>query len=66
MMTAQETKLLKTIEVYEVGCRRLYAKTNGPAFALFEDELTPEELIAIAQDITARQTPSEKPGTCSG
>ena len=65
-MTAQETKLLETIEVYEVGCRRLYAKTNGgPGFALFEDELTPEELIAIAQDITARQTPSEKPATCS-
>jgi hypothetical protein len=42
------------IEVYEVGTRRLYAKTNGGTFALFEDELTPEELMAIAKDIAAR------------
>jgi hypothetical protein len=27
----------------------------GRAFALFEDELTPEELVAIAQDIAARR-----------
>jgi hypothetical protein len=43
------------IEVYEVGQRRLYAKTRGGNFAIFEDELTPEELIAIAKDIAARR-----------
>jgi hypothetical protein len=43
------------IEVYEVGSRRLYAKTSGGTFALFEDELTPEELVAIARDIAARR-----------
>ncbi len=58
-MTEQD-KLLETIEVYEVGFRRLYAKINGPGFAIFEDELTPEELIAIAKDITARVTTPEK------
>jgi hypothetical protein len=62
-MTEQETKLLETIEVYDVGCRRLYAKTNGTGFAIFEDELTPQELMAIAQDITARHTASEQPAT---
>jgi hypothetical protein len=65
-MTEQEKKLLETIEVYEVGCRRLYAKTNGPSFAIFEDELTPEELIAIAKDITARHAPFEEAATCPG
>jgi hypothetical protein len=43
------------IEVYEIGQRRLYAKTRGGNFAIFEDELTPEELIAIAKDIAARR-----------
>ncbi len=43
------------IEVFELGARRLYAKTTSGTFALFEDELTPEELMAIARDITARQ-----------
>jgi hypothetical protein len=43
------------IEVYEVGARRLYAKTRGGNFAIFEDELTPEELVAIAKDIAARR-----------
>jgi hypothetical protein len=43
------------IEVYSVGARRLYAKTSGPSFALFEDELTPEELVAIAKDIANRR-----------
>jgi hypothetical protein len=43
------------IEVYEVGKRRLYAKTRGGSFAIFEDELTPEELMAIAKDIAARR-----------
>ncbi|HTL16927.1 MAG TPA: hypothetical protein VL793_06810 [Patescibacteria group bacterium] len=43
------------IEVYEVGQRRLYAKIKGGTFAIFEDELTPEELVAIAKDIAARR-----------
>jgi hypothetical protein len=54
-MTDPDQKLPQAIEVYEVGARRLYAKTGGPSFALFEDELTPEELIAIANDINARK-----------
>ena len=48
-------KLAGEIEVYEVGTRRLYAKTRGVSFAIFEDELTPEELVAIARDIAARR-----------
>ena len=60
-MTEQDKKLLETIEVYQVGSRRLYAKTHGPSFAIFEDELTPDELIAIAKDITTRHTRFEKP-----
>jgi len=52
-MTRQN--LPQEIEVYEVGSRRLYAKTRGGNFALFEDELTPEELVAIARDIAARR-----------
>jgi hypothetical protein len=54
-MIDPDQKLPQAIEVYEVGSRRLYAKTSGRSFALFEDELTPEELIAIANDITARK-----------
>jgi hypothetical protein len=54
-MTDPDQKLPQAIEVYEVGARRLYAKTSGHSFALFEDELTPEELIAIARDISARR-----------
>ena len=50
-----DQNLPREIEVYEVGQRRLYAKTRGGNFALFEDELTPEELIAIAKDIAARR-----------
>lgn len=50
-----EQSLPRQIEVYEIGARRLYAKTNGGAFALFEDDLTPEELLAIARDIAARR-----------
>jgi hypothetical protein len=53
MMTDQS--LPHEIEVYEIGSRRLYAKTRGGSFALFEDELTPEELVAIARDIAARR-----------
>jgi hypothetical protein len=51
------------IEVYEVGKRRLYAKTRGGNFAIFEDELTPEELIAIAKDIAARRPEGYQPLT---
>jgi len=47
--------LPQEIEVYEIGNRRLYAKTTGGSFALFEDELSPEELVAIARDIAARR-----------
>ena len=62
-MTSQS--LSPEIEVFEVGRRRLYAKTRGGSFAIFEDDLTPEELIAIAQDIAAHRpvlnsTPSRK------
>jgi len=53
-----EQGLPREIEVYEVGARRLYAKTNSRAFALFEDELTPEELVAIARDIATRRPES--------
>ena len=53
-MSAPKQDLPQAIEIYEVGARRLYAKTSGRGFALFEDELTPEELIAIAKDIEAR------------
>ena len=58
-----EQTLPREIEVYEVGARRLYAKTRGGTFAMFEDELTPEELVAIAQDIASRRsgTHSELP-----
>lgn len=47
------------IEIFQVGERRLYAKTSGGAFAIFEDELTPEELVAIAEDIAARRAGEE-------
>jgi hypothetical protein len=54
-MIKQDQELPREIEVYEVGARRLYAKTRTQSFAIFEDELTPEELIAIAKDIAARR-----------
>jgi len=56
MKGMNEQNLPREIEVYEVGARRLYAKTRGGTFALFEDELTPEELMAIAKDIAARRS----------
>jgi hypothetical protein len=63
MNTMTQQTLPHEIEVYEVGERRLYAKTKDRNFALFEDELTPEELMAIAGDIAARRTqrPPESP-----
>ena len=54
-MTDPEHNLPQAIEVYQVGTRRLYAKTSDRSFAIFEDELTPEELIAIAKDIALRR-----------
>ena len=55
MIIRTDRELPREIEVYEVGARRLYAKTRDRSFAIFEDELTPEELIAIAKDIAARR-----------
>ncbi len=55
MTRMTDPNLPQEIEVYQVGARRLYAKTSGGAFAIFEDELTPEELMAIAKDIAARR-----------
>jgi len=54
-MTETHQKLPCEIEVYEVGARRLYAKTRDRCFAIFDDDLTPEELMAIARDIAARR-----------
>lgn len=53
-----EKNLPPDIEIYQIGTRRLYAKTTGGTFAIFDDELTPEELVAIAQDIAARRVPA--------
>jgi hypothetical protein len=50
-----EQNLSCGIEIYKVGARRLYAKTSDGTFAIFEDELTPEELRAIANDIADRR-----------
>lgn len=58
MSSMTEPRLPMGIEVYELANRRLYAKTSGGAFALFEDDLTPEELIAIAEDIAKRRPDS--------
>jgi hypothetical protein len=57
-MTDPCPKLPKAIEVYEVGARRLYAKTSDKIFAIFEDDLSPEELMAIALDIASRRDSS--------
>jgi hypothetical protein len=57
MNRMRQQNLPQAIEVYQVGWRRLYAKTRGDGnFVIFEDELTPEELMAIAQDIAARRS----------
>jgi hypothetical protein len=63
-MTRQN--LPQEIEIYEVGSRRLYAKTRGGTFALFDDELTPEELVAIARDIAARRPEPKSVATSRG
>ncbi len=41
------------LEVYDLGTRRLYVKT-GTGFVLHSDDLTPDELELIAQDIAGR------------
>lgn len=38
------------IEIHELGRRRLYVKSST-GFVLHNDDFTPEELLAIAQDI---------------
>ena len=53
--------LPREIEVYEIGARRLYVKTGVRNFALSEDDLTPQELLGIASDITARQAKPPEP-----
>ncbi len=66
MNMMRQRNLPREIEVYEVGWRRLYAKTRGGgSFALFEDELTPEELVAIARDIAARRS-KRRPASAAG
>lgn len=52
------------IEVHELGGRRLYVKASV-AFVLGHDDLTPEDLRAIATDIAARDedAPSATNGT---
>ena len=62
-MIDPDHNLPRAIEVYQVGARRLYAKTSDRSFAIFEDELTPEELVAIAKDIALRRDEfAEAPG----
>jgi hypothetical protein len=55
-VTEPTQKLPPEIEVFSVGWRRLYVKTSGNSFAFFEDDLTPEQLIAIARDISAHRS----------
>jgi hypothetical protein len=47
-------KLPRGIEVYEIGSRRLYVKTGARNFSISEDDITPEELVAIAEHISTR------------
>ncbi len=58
-MTTQNLPL--QIEVYEIGERRLYVKKGVRAFAIAEDDLTPEELVGIASDIARRQAQRSEP-----
>ena len=57
----RDLNLPPEIEVFEVGSRRLYVKLTQGAFAIFEDELSPEELMGIAHDILARRTGEREP-----
>jgi hypothetical protein len=47
--------LPRAIEVYDIGTRRIYVKQGVRTFAICDDDLTPEELLGIAADISARQ-----------
>ncbi len=62
MTDMREQSLPLDIEVYDFANRRLYAKTKDTPFALFEDELSPEELIAIAGDIARRRATTRNSG----
>ena len=42
------------IEVHDLGMRRLYVKLST-GFVLHNDDLTAEELLAIAEDIARRE-----------
>jgi hypothetical protein len=50
------------IEIHDVGGRRLYVKSTT-GFVLHNDDLTPEELVAIATDIAGHNLEKEsQPG----
>ncbi len=54
--------LPRHIEVYEIQGLRLYVKTTGLRdFAIWEDELTPRELVGIARDIRKRRAKKPEP-----
>jgi hypothetical protein len=53
--SATQEELPRSIEVYEIGSRRLYVKTGARNFAISEADATLEELLGIARDIAARQ-----------
>ncbi len=57
----KDPKLPREIEVYEIGARRLYVKNGVRTCAILEDDLTPDELIAIARDIARRQARRSEP-----
>jgi hypothetical protein len=48
-------ELPRDIEVYEIGGRTLYVKTGSRNFMISEVDVTPEELVGIANDMAARQ-----------
>jgi len=56
------------IEVYEIGGRRLYVKAGARTFAISEDDVTPEELVAIAGHLASKplETPIEAAGALLG
>jgi hypothetical protein len=47
-------RVLAELEVIDIGARRLYVKPST-GFVIHSDDLSPEELLQIAHDITARQ-----------
>ncbi len=60
-MAMRHQDLPRHIEVYEIASRRLYVKAGARNFAISEDDLTPEELVAIADDIRERQARQSQP-----